>query len=60
MYLSFSTSRQSMCLGKALQVATDMNKAIHHWEEDPAIGGNALARWVLGTEEMGLERQRGQ
>lgn len=29
-----------------------MNKAIHHWEE-AAIGGNALVRWVLGTEEMG-------
>ena len=33
-------------------LATDMNKAIHHWEE-AAIGGNALVRWVLGTEEMG-------
>jgi len=32
-------------------VAADMNKAIHHWEE-AAMGGNVLARWVLGTQEM--------
>lgn len=32
-------------------VGRDLKKAVYHWEE-AAIGGNTMARWMLGTQAM--------